>query len=62
MNKKTDHEDLKAWLVSKSVEILESVQLSEFSWFKTGGVTDLIIFSVNSYYFRLINCLFNHFC
>ena len=47
MNKKTDHEDLKAWLVSKSVEILESVQLSEFSWFKTGGVTDLIIFPDN---------------
>ena len=47
MNRNNDFEDLKIWLVSESIEILESIQLSEFSWFKTGGVTDLIIFPDN---------------
>jgi UDP-N-acetylmuramate dehydrogenase len=43
MNKNPDPKDLLTWLSSKSVEFSTSVSLSNFSWFKTGGIADVII-------------------
>lgn len=43
MNKNPDLKDLLAWLSFKSVEFSEAVPLSRFSWFKSGGIADVIV-------------------
>ena len=43
MNKKPDLKKLLTWLSSNSVEFSTAVPLSEFSWFKTGGIADVIV-------------------
>tara|TARA_B110000211_G_scaffold46695_1_gene50051 strand:- start:2110 stop:3123 length:1014 start_codon:yes stop_codon:yes gene_type:complete len=49
MNKIPDLKDLLAWLSSKSIEFSSNVPLSQFSWFKTGGITDVIVFPDSKY-------------
>lgn len=44
MNKNTGIKDILAWLSSKSVEFSTTVSLSKFSWFKTGGIADVIVY------------------
>ena len=44
MDKKIDSEKLLTWLKSESIEFSSDVSLSKFSWFKTGGIADVILF------------------
>lgn len=47
MKKSDDIKNLLVWLKLESIEYNQSVKLSDFSWFKTGGLADLIIFPKN---------------
>lgn len=44
MSKKLDPKTLLIWLTSNSVEFSTAVPLSKFSWFRTGGFAEVIVF------------------